>query len=133
MSRPTQGRIRPLSPNMQIYRPQLTSVLSIVNRITGVILSVLGVGLVAWLVAAAAGPEAYAGFRDIVASWPGQIVLFGGSFAFFLHLTGGIRHLVWDSGRGFQLGTIYRSGWLVITASVVLTVATWIASHLMQG
>jgi len=133
MSRPTQGRIRPLSPNVQIYRPQLTSVLSIANRITGIVLSIFGVGLVTWLVAAAAGPEVYSAFHDIMASWPGQIVLFGGSFAFFLHLTGGIRHLVWDSGRGFQLGTIYRSGWLVIVASVALTVAAWIASRFMLG
>ncbi len=88
------GRPRPLSPNIQIYRPQLTSVLSIANRITGVILSVGAVGLVTWLSAAAAGPRRlWRGSRDH-RSWGGQIVLAGCTFAYFLHLCGGLRHLV---------------------------------------
>ena len=97
MSNSTAKRTRPLSPNIQIYRPQLTSVLSIVNRITGVVLSVCAVVLVVWLIAAATGPQAYAAVQGAIASWIGQIVLFGCTFAFFLHLCGGIRHLVWDT------------------------------------
>jgi succinate dehydrogenase / fumarate reductase cytochrome b subunit len=122
---------RPQSPNIQIYRPQLTSVLSIANRISGVVLGLAGVGLVAWLIAAAAGPQAYAAVQGALASPLGQIVLFGFTFAFFLHLCGGIRHLAWDAGYGFELQTIYASGWTVVAASFVLTGATWIAALLL--
>jgi len=133
MPSPTTTRPRPLSPNVQIYRPQLTSVLSILNRITGVLLSVSAVFLVVWLVAAARGPQTYAPVQEAIASWIGRIALFGATFAFFLHLCGGIRHLVWDTVHGFELRTIYISGWSVVAASVVLTVAAWIASASMGG
>ncbi len=126
-------RLRPLSPNIQIYRPQLTSVLSIANRITGVFLSACAIGLVIWLIAAANGPDAYSRFHDLVASWPGQILLLAATFAFFLHLCGGVRHLVWDTVRGFELRQIYASGWLVVAASVVLTLVCWSASLLIAG
>ena len=123
--------IRPLSPNIQIYRPQLTSVLSVVNRITGVFLSACAVVLVVWLIAAASGREAYSRFHDCIASWPGQFFLLASTFAFFLHLCGGIRHLVWDTVRGFELRQIYISGWIVVATSVVLTLACWLASLLI--
>jgi succinate dehydrogenase / fumarate reductase, cytochrome b subunit len=129
----TAKRPRPLSPNVQIYRPQLTSVLSILNRISGSILSACAVVLVVWLVAAMMGPQAYAVVQGAIASWIGQVVLFGATFAFFLHLCGGIRHLVWDTVHGFELRSIYISGWAVVAASVVLTVAAWVASLLMAG
>jgi len=118
---------RPRSPNIQIYRPQLTSVLSIVNRISGGILAVAGIGLVAWLVAAADGPQAYSAAQSALASPVGRIVLFAVTFAFFLHLCGSIRHLAWDAGYGFELRAIYASGWVVVAASIVLTLAAWIA------
>lgn len=133
MSNPMTKRPRPLSPNIQNYRPQLTSVLSILNRITGIILSVCAVVLVIWLVAAATGPLAYGAVQDAIASWLGQIVLFGATFAFFLHLCGGIRHLVWDTVHGFELRAIYASGWAVVAASVALTVAAWVASLFVAG
>ena len=133
MSNSEPNRARPLSPNIQIYRPQLTSVLSIVNRITGVVLSICAVALVVWLTAAATGPRAYAAVQGAIASWFGQIVLFGCTFAFFLHLCGGIRHLVWDTVHGFELRSIYISGWTVVAGSVMLTVVAWIASFLMAG
>jgi succinate dehydrogenase / fumarate reductase, cytochrome b subunit len=126
-------RTRPLSPNIQIYRPQLTSVLSILNRITGVVLSACAVVLVVWLIAAAAGSQTYAAVQGAIASWIGQILLFGCTFAFFLHLCGGIRHLVWDTGYGFELRAIYVSGWVVVASSVVLTVTAWIASLFMAA
>jgi succinate dehydrogenase / fumarate reductase cytochrome b subunit len=119
-------RTRPLSPNIQIYRPQLTSILSIANRITGVLLSFYAVVLVVWLIAAAAGPQAYSIMHGLIESWIGQALLFGCTFSFFLHLCGGIRHLVWDAGYGFDLRTIYASGWTVVIASVALTGAAWI-------
>ncbi len=124
----SRSRPRPLSPNIQIYRPQLTSVLSIANRITGVMLTLGTVGLVVWLNAAADGPESYALAQELVGSWGGRVVLFGCTFAFFLHLCGGIRHLVWDTVHGFELRSIYISGWTVVGASVVLTVMAWVAS-----
>ena len=83
MSNPTAKRPRPLAPNVQIYRPQLTSALSILNRITGVALSVSAIVLVIWLLAAARGPQAYAVVQGAIASWIGQVVLFGTTFAFF--------------------------------------------------
>ena len=133
MTNSTPKRTRPLSPNIQIYRPQLTSVLSIANRITGVVLSLYAVALVVWLVAAAAGPQAYATVHGFIRSWVGQILLFGCTFSFFLHLCGGIRHLVWDAGYGFELRTIYASGWTVVVVSTALTVITWIASIVLAG
>lgn len=119
---------RPQSPNIQIYRPQLTSVLSIANRISGVIMSVAAVGLVLWLLAVAAGPDTYAVAHSLLASVIGQIVLLAATFAFILHLCGGIRHLAWDAGYGFELSAIYASGWAVVAASVGLTAVAWIAS-----
>ncbi len=127
------ARPRPLSPNIQMYRPQLTSVLSIVNRITGVVLSVYAVGLVIWLISAAAGPEAYATMHGLIRSWVGQILLFACTFAFFLHLCGGIRHLTWDAGYGFGLRAIYTSGWTVVAATVVLTALTWVVAIDLAG
>ena len=133
MPSPTTTRPRPLSPNIQIYRPQLTSVLSILNRIPGILLSACAVALVVWLVAAAGGPQTYSPVQAAIASWIGQIVLFGATFAFFLHLCGGIRHLIWDTVHGFELRSIYISGWVVVVASVVLTVAAWVVSASMGG
>ena len=136
MPNTTAGRNRPLSPNIQIYRPQLTSVLSIANRITGVVLSTCAVVLVVWLLAAATGPQAYAAVQGVITSWIGQIGqigLFGCTFAFFMHFCGGIRHLVWDAGYGFALRSIYASGWAVVAASVALTVTAWVASLFVAG
>jgi succinate dehydrogenase / fumarate reductase cytochrome b subunit len=121
-------RARPLSPNIQIYRPQLTSVLSIANRITGVGLTVCSVVLVVWLAAAASGQEAYDSFHYLIGSWPGLLLLLAATFAFFLHLFGGIRHLIWDSVRAFELRQIYTSGWIVIALSVALTLIAWLGS-----
>lgn len=128
MHGPTRERDRPKSPNIQIYRPQLTSVLSIANRISGIVTSLVAVGLVLWLLAIAVGPQTYAALQGALASPLGQIGLFIATFAFFLHLCGGIRHLAWDAGYGFELAAIYASGWAVVVASIVLTAATWIAA-----
>ncbi len=133
MNKPVNGNStpvpsRPLSPNIQIYRPQLTSVLSIANRINGIILSLGAVGLVIWLAAAAEGPRTFGVVQRAFGSWVGQVVLFGCTFAFFLHLCGGIRHLVWDTVHGFELRSIYISGWTVVGSSAALTVAAWVIS-----
>lgn len=131
MNQHANRQTRPLSPNIQIYRPQLTSVLSIMHRVTGVALSVSAIVLVVWLVATASGPDSYGRFQNLIGSWPGQILLLGATFAFFLHFCGGIRHLVWDAVHGFELRQIYASGWAVVVASVLLTLAAWIASFLI--
>lgn len=133
MANASPNRPRPLSPNIQIYRPQLTSVLSIANRITGVALSAYAVALVIWLVAAAAGPDTYATVHSFIRSWVGQILLLGCTFSFFLHLCGGVRHLVWDAGYGFSLRAIYASGWTAVAASIMLTVLTWALGVVLAG
>jgi succinate dehydrogenase cytochrome b subunit len=124
---------RPLSPDLQIYRPQLTSVLSISHRITGVALSVGSVLLVFWLIAAASGPQAYSAMQGLIGSWLGRVLLLGWTFSLFFHLCNGIRHLVWDAGYGFELRAIYVSGWTVLIASAVLTLAAWIGSLFAMG
>lgn len=120
----TAGK-RPLSPHLQVYRPQITSVLSISHRFTGGVLAVGLLLLVYWLAALAAGEAAYANALGILGSWPVQVVLFLGVFAFFYHLCNGIRHLWWDTGRGFEIAQVYRSGWIVLLASAALTLIAW--------
>ena len=124
---------RPLSPSLQIYRPQLTSVLSFTHRITGVALSVGTLLLVGWLIAAAGGPQTYSTVQGLIRSWLGLVLLFGWTFSFFFHLCNGIRHLAWDAGYGFELRTIYASGWTVVALSTFLTVAAWIVSFVAVG
>lgn len=116
---------RPLSPHLQIYKPQLTSVLSISHRASGVALAVGTLLLTWWLIAAAAGPEAFAVVQNFLGSWLGYLILFGFSYALMYHLCNGIRHLFWDAGWGFELETVYRSGWATVIASVALTVIAW--------
>ncbi len=98
---------RPLSPHLQIYRWQLTSVLSILHRATGVVLSAGALLLVWWLVAAASGPDAFEGVQDFLGSWFGLLLLFGWSLSLFYHLCNGIRHLVWDTGHALDLKSTY--------------------------
>jgi succinate dehydrogenase / fumarate reductase cytochrome b subunit len=84
--------------------------------------------LVFWLIAAAAGPSVYATLHGFLGSWLGLALLFGWTYALFFHLCNGIRHLFWDAGYGFELRTIYASGWSVVAASAMLTLAAWIIS-----
>jgi len=120
---------RPLSPHLQVYRPQLTSVLSIVHRLSGVALGVGTLLLVYWLAAAAAGPDAFESAQSFVGSFFGQLLLFGWTVALYYHLCNGIRHLVWDIGFGFELDDVYRSGWTVVVATAVLSLVTWIVGY----
>ena len=117
---------RPLSPHLQVYRWQLTSVMSILHRATGIALSLGAILLVWWLVAAATGPNAYLRVQHFLGSWIGLVLLFGWSLALFYHLCNGIRHLWWDSGLGFELRQVYATGWTVIAATIVLTVIAWV-------
>jgi succinate dehydrogenase / fumarate reductase, cytochrome b subunit len=116
---------RPLSPHLQIYRPQITSVLSISHRFTGVILSAAFLLLVYWLAALAGGEQGYARAVAILGAWPAQVLLFFATFAFFFHLANGLRHLWWDSGRGFEIPQVIASGWVVVLSAAALTLASW--------
>lgn len=133
MANSSTRRLRPRSPNIQIYRPQLTSVLSIANRITGVLLSIYAILLVGWLIAVASGPHAFFLAHDFIRSWIGQILLLACTLSFFLHLCGGLRHLAWDAVCGFELRQIYASGWAMVIASVALTAGAWILTVILAG
>lgn len=113
---------RPLSPHLTIYRPQYTSVLSILHRVTGVALALGALLTVWWFLAAATGPEAFALADGVLTSWVGSLVLVGSAWALAYHTANGVRHLVWNLGYGFDLDNAYRSGVAVVAASVVLTV-----------
>jgi succinate dehydrogenase / fumarate reductase cytochrome b subunit len=117
---------RPLSPHLQVYRWQLTMTLSILHRMTGVALAVGAILLVWWLGAAADGPKPFTSFQSFLGSWIGLILLFGWSVALFYHLCNGIRHLVWDTGHGLDLKSVYAGGWAVVGATAVLTVIAWV-------
>ncbi|MBM3523199.1 MAG: succinate dehydrogenase, cytochrome b556 subunit [Alphaproteobacteria bacterium] len=122
-------RARPLSPHLQIYKPQITSVLSILHRITGVALSVGTLLLVLWIVAVAFGDDGfYAGYMSFLRSGFGMLMLFGWTVALFYHLLNGIRHLFWDAGIGFDLETTRKSGLAVLAGTAALSVAVWAAA-----
>lgn len=116
---------RPLSPHISIYRWPITMTTSILHRATGVAISVGFIVLVAWLCVAAAGFEAYTTFVSIMDTVIGKVLLIGWSFAFFFHFSNGLRHLVWDTGRGFEMRQVNASAWLVIISSVVMTALFW--------
>ena len=118
---------RPLSPHLQVYRPQITSVLSILHRATGVGLAVALVMAVFWFLGAAAGPEAHASADGWMTSWLGLLILFAATWGLAYHFCNGIRHLIWDLGLGFELDQVTMSGQIALVASGVLTLFVWIA------
>jgi succinate dehydrogenase / fumarate reductase cytochrome b subunit len=118
---------RPLSPHLQVYdMMQMTSALSITHRITGAIWSAATVFLVWWLLALAAGEDAFASVQWFLSSWLGLLMLFGLTGAAWFHTLAGIRHLAWDAGHGFALPAAYRSGRIVLIGTAVLTLLTWV-------
>ena len=123
----TDGTIvrRPLSPHLGIYRFQLSMFLSIANRISGVASSFGTLLLVWWLVAAAAGPEAFATVQRFAGSWIGLLMLLGWTASLFYHLFGGLRHLVWDAGYGFERNTLNPVTWVVLGLTAAATAAVW--------
>ena len=122
--------VRPVSPHLQIYKPQLTSVLSIVHRMTGVIAFMGSLFVMLWLVSLAWGASLYGFLQRIVLSLPVQILLFFWTLALVYHLLNGVRHLMWDAGKGFELPEIYRSGRLVIVMSLLVTAFIWLSKSL---
>ena len=117
---------RPLSPFMlgQYYRLQLTSVTSILTRITGNALIVAGLLIIWWLLAAATGPAAFARADGVIRSWFGDLVMLLSLWCLWYHTLAGIRHLIWDQAVGLDLPTVYAMGWAIIGGSAVLTILT---------
>ncbi len=112
---------RPLSPHLQVYRPQITSVLSILHRFTGLAFCFGLLFLVVWLASLAFNDNVFEFLQAFISSWIGLIVLFGWVFSLFFHLFNGIRHLMWDFGFGFDLKTVHLTGWLVVFLSFSFT------------
>lgn len=119
--------VRPLSPHLQIYRWQITMVMSILHRATGIALSFALLFLMWWLVALAAGPQAYDVFLQCATHPLGIFVGFGISFVLFVHTCTGISHIIKDTGRGYKIPQMYIGGYTVIACAVVLTVLFWAA------
>lgn len=117
---------RPLSPHLSVYRWPLTMTISILHRVTGGLLSLGLVVLTAWLLAAADGSMSYSHLADLLRSGIGRTLLAALSFAFFFHLANGVRHLAWDLGFGFEKSQANASGWVVVAATLLLTIAYWL-------
>ena len=116
---------RPLSPHLQIYKPQMTSVLSIMHRITGVALTLGTVLVVLWIATLSLGESFYEYYVFFIKSWFGNLILIGFTFAFFYHLSNGIRHLFWDFGYGYELNIALISGVAVLISAFILTSIIW--------
>lgn len=115
---------RPLSPHLTIYRPQLTSVTSILTRITGNALIIPSLLIVWWLLAAATSPQAFAFANWVLTSIFGKLIMLGSLWALWYHTFAGVRHLIWDNAVGLELDIAYKFGWIVVIGSVVMTVIT---------
>lgn len=119
---------RPLSPHLSVYRWPITMTLSILHRATGVAMAVGLVVLAMWLVSAASGAVDYEQFVTLMSTLVGRLLLIGWSFAFFFHLANGIRHLVWDTGRGFEKRQANASAWFVLVTAIAATALFWMVA-----
>jgi succinate dehydrogenase / fumarate reductase, cytochrome b subunit len=126
-------RARPLSPHLQIYRPQINMVMSVFHRLTGSALY-LGAALIAWwLIAAATGPDYFAFVNGLFATWVGMIVIVGYTWALIHHLLGGLRHLIWDTGAGLDIASVNLLSWGTIVLSLLLTAGLWLYIAVERG
>lgn len=117
---------RPLSPHLSHYRPEITSSLSILHRVSGIVLALGALVLSWWIVSVALGGVPQDWTARAFASVVGRIALFGWTLAFCYHLANGIRHLTWDAGYGFSMPVVRRSGWTVVVLTVILSVIIWL-------
>jgi succinate dehydrogenase / fumarate reductase, cytochrome b subunit len=124
---------RPLSPHISIYSWQINMLMSIVHRITGAALYLGTLLLAAWLVAVASGETSFALVNALFAHPIGKLVLVGYTWALLQHLLGGLRHLIWDTGRGLQIWQVNALSWLTILASIALTLAVWATGLHLRG
>ncbi|MDO8874545.1 MAG: succinate dehydrogenase, cytochrome b556 subunit [Pseudolabrys sp.] len=124
---------RPLSPHLQIYRPMLTMVMSIVHRITGTALYFGTLLLAWWLISAASGPNAYANVEWFMGTLVGRVVLFGYTWALLHHMLGGIRHLIWDTLHGLEPSERELLTVATLVGSISLTLVVWVVGYLAMG
>jgi len=133
MADATRAIERPLSPHLSVYRIMINTVMSIVHRLTGAALYFGTLLLAAWLVAAAMGERQFTLVNSLFGHPLGQLVLFGYTWAIFHHMLGGLRHFIWDTGRGFAIWQINLLSWLTIIGSISLTLATWFIGLMLKG
>jgi succinate dehydrogenase / fumarate reductase, cytochrome b subunit len=124
---------RPLSPHLGIYRMSMSMLMSIVHRITGAALYFGTILLAAWLIGVAQGPKAFATVNSFFGHPVGLVIMFGYTWALIHHMLGGLKHFVWDTGRGFNLGTVNLLSWLTPILSVILTAIIWLGALHMRG
>jgi len=134
VGRDSAGKLvrRPLSPHLQVYKPQITTVLSILHRVTGIALAAGTLLLVCWLLAGANGPDSFDGVHGFIGSVFGRLLLFGWTVALFYHFFSGLRHLAWDANKGFEKVAYVASGWAVVIATGVTSVLVWIVALAMR-
>jgi len=124
---------RPLSPHLQIYKPMLTMMMSIIHRATGIALYAGMILLVWWLCAAAASDDAFATVQWIFGNWLGLLVLLGFTWTLIHHALGGIRHLYWDTGRGFDLDRVEFMAKANLAGSIILTILVWVIAYMVHA
>lgn len=129
----TRQAARPLSPHLQIYRFTITMAMSIIHRITGVGLYAGTLLLAAWLLSVAMGPDAYAAFQSVAGFWLGQLILFGFTWALLHHLFSGIRYLMWDNIRAFELRQADFISWGAAVLGFAATIIVWIVAFKLRG
>lgn len=123
---------RPLSPHLQIYRLTMTMAMSILHRATGIALYV-GTLLFVWWLLSAASARTFDAANGFFSSWFGRLVLFGYTWALLHHMLGGLRHLIWDTGRGLGAAEREFYAWATILGSVSLTLVTWMLAFMLMG
>ena len=124
---------RPLSPHLQVYRPQITSILSILHRMTGVALAAGAVLLTYWLTSAAYGADQFERAQAFMGSSFGRLILLGVTVSFFYNMANGISHLAWDVGWGYELPKLRATGYLVVLVTIGLTLWVWFSAYSMRG
>ncbi len=124
---------RPLSPHLSIYKPQITTVLSITHRITGVALYAGTILLIIFIAVVAYTPENHTKLHECLASAFGRTILFGWTLALYFHLFNGIRHLFWDMGKGFDIPSVNKSGWAVVIFTIIASLASWAVAYHNAG
>ena len=133
MAETRQGDARPLSPHLSVYRPLINMVMSILHRLTGGALYLGTLLLAAWLIAAATGEREFDLLNAVFAHPLGKLVLVGYSWALLHHMLGGLRHLLWDTGRGFSIPAVNALSWATIIGSITLTAALWTLGLSLAG
>lgn len=124
---------RPLSPHLQVYSPLINMVMSILHRMTGAALYFGTLLLAWWLMAAATGPAYFDFVSGFFASIFGRLILFGYTWALIHHMIGGLRHFIWDTGRGFDLATVRLMSWGSAALSAALTLLLWVVGYMAMG